>query len=174
MRPLLIIAALSLIALPLTAQQDIRWSSGGIRYRARTVATDSAGQLVIAPAWAPSPMTINPDTIPGLLRRVGGARTTGQNVLLGALIGGGIGAILGFVSGDDNHDVWVSWLNFTAGQKAVMFGGSGFVLGAIGGAVFSTPAVWIPYGRTTTALRISPVGGVNSSGEPRLGVRITF
>ena len=47
MRPLLIIVALSLIVLPLTAQQDIRWSSSGIRYRAKTVATDSAGHLVI-------------------------------------------------------------------------------------------------------------------------------
>lgn len=77
---------------PLTAQQDIHWSSGGIRYRANTV-----------------------------------ARSTGQNILLGALIGG---------------------------------------------AVFSTPALWVPYGRTTAALRISPVGGVNSNGDPRLGVRI--
>lgn len=171
MRPLLIVAALSLIVLPLTAQQDIRWSSGGIRYRAKTVATDSSGQLVIAPAWTPSPMTINPDTIPGLLRRVGGARTTGQNVLLGALIGGGIGAILGFVSGDDNP---YSFFAMTAAQKAGMLGASGAVLGAIGGAIFSTPALWIPYGRTTAALRITPVGGVNPNGDPRLGVRIAF
>jgi hypothetical protein len=56
----------------------------------------------------------------------------------GILLGGAIGGLLGFASGDDESGI----LRFTAGQKALMFGSllgaTGLVIGTVGGIVTST------------------------------------
>lgn len=56
----------------------------------------------------------------------------------GILIGGAIGGMIGFASGDDES----GFIRFTAGQKAlalgVVFAGSGFIIGIISGLVTST------------------------------------
>jgi hypothetical protein len=51
---------------------------------------------------------------------------------LGALIGGGAGAILGFADGDDECDNDHCWFQMSAEGKAVLFG---FVFGVLGGGV---------------------------------------
>jgi hypothetical protein len=66
------------------------------------------------------------------LRRKGSA---GRGALTGGLIGVGLGIIVGLASGDDKP----GWFSMTAGDKAfalgMMFGGSGSLIGLVGGAI---------------------------------------
>ena len=61
--------------------------------------------------------------------------STGKGVWMGALIGFGTGALIGLASGDDQASD--SFIRFTAGEKALMFGAilsfPGMIIGAIAG-----------------------------------------
>jgi hypothetical protein len=56
---------------------------------------------------------------------------------LGVLIGGGIGALLGYAGGDDNH----GWFSTTAGQKAIA---GGIIFGVIGGVIGLISSLSVP------------------------------
>jgi hypothetical protein len=168
MRASVMSVALSIVAVPLTAQA-VRWTSQGIRYQAETVATDSAGRLVVTSSKSTPHFTIDPDTIPSLQRRVGGKHSRGQNALKWGLIGAAVGVVGGFASGDDPQGSWFAW---TAEQKAAVGAATLGPIGAVIGLILPA-ARWIPYAGKQTA-RVQPVGGVHANGDPRLGVRIAF
>ena len=56
----------------------------------------------------------------------------GRSTLTGFCIGAGIGVLIGFASGNDPKDQWVS---FTAGQKALGLGIFGGTIGTIAGLI---------------------------------------
>jgi hypothetical protein len=61
----------------------------------------------------------------------------GRSVLTGLLIGAGVGAVIGFASGDDSKDQWFA---LTAGEKAFGLGVFGGGLGAITGLIVGLAA----------------------------------
>ena len=61
----------------------------------------------------------------------------GRSLLTGLLIGGAVGAVIGFASGDDSKD---QFLALTAGEKAFGLGAVGGGLGAITGLILGLVA----------------------------------
>jgi len=85
----------------------------------------------------------------------------GQGLLeglgLGILIGGGGGALLGFAGGDDSGD---QFLNFSAGDKAVIFGVLfGIFGGGLGGIIGLVAGSKNEYDYQTPQLGVQPTQG---------------
>ena len=66
----------------------------------------------------------------------------GKGILYGLLIGGGTGALVGFMGGDDPPGSWPLYWSLTAGEKAawggILFGSLGLLIGGVAGAVSGT------------------------------------
>jgi len=79
----------------------------------------------------------------------------GSRVLKGFFIGAAVGAVVGVASGDDPH----GFVRFTAGDKAVILGGAGGVLGALLGLLSdSSHERWDPLSLGAAHLTLTPHG----------------
>lgn len=65
----------------------------------------------------------------------------GKGLLIGAISGMGVGAAIGFLSGDDPEGTWI---RFTAADKAVAFGGFMAIPGMIAGGIIGSKCIKIP------------------------------
>lgn len=96
----------------------------------------------------------------GPRRRLDGAVRRGG---MGMLVAGAGGVVLGLAEGDDTHG---GWFEFTAGEKAVMYGTALGVIGGVSGAIGGL--IW-PGERLE---RLSIVRGAEVGLDPRGGLRL--
>ncbi len=67
--------------------------------------------------------------------------SVGKGIFIGAISGMGVGAIIGYLSGDDPAGTWI---RFTAGDKALALGGFLTIPGMIAGGIIGSKCIKIP------------------------------
>jgi len=137
--------------------------TGGTTSGEFTFLTREGDTLVLRKAMGVDTLRVPLSSIGSLAVRR--SRTSGRGAARGAgigfLIGGGTGALIGLMSGDDPP----GFMSFSAGEKAVVLGGAlgllGTLIGVIGGA--SNPGQRWEALPTGTFTRVEPGvdGGVN-------------
>ena len=89
----------------------------------------------------------------------------GSGALIGAGMGVLVGGIIGLASGDDSP----GWWSYTAGQKVGIFASTFGIVGAVVGAITGQGSIWQPLDASSGARRVSLL--VDGS---RLGVSVRF
>lgn len=174
MRRFILIALTLSTAAPLSSQQVVRWQSAGYTVQGKVESIAPSGLLTVN-AGSDVLVLVSPDTVPSLSVRKGGSLSRGTNAGIGAVIGSGVGLMLGVMASGHSCNPTEWCLEIISPAEATMaLAAMGAVAGAIIGAIVVPAARWVPWQPSGTVARIRPIGGVNAAGDPKLGLKISF